>query len=159
MPWVLLQQLVTATGLWLNISTQKGPLTVIKTNVFALLLQGSNTRHTRTHTGAVTPNLDTEREGRKKIKGRQKARGWEGLAPYIPHKRPLPPSTCYHRGCSERKNPPHIHWPPTPPPFLFHLLILPQHPCSPSHWQQNTMKKKGRSLIRREKLDCLIILT
>lgn len=103
MPWVLLQQLVTATGLWLNISTQKGPLTVIKTNVFALLLQGSNTRHTRTHTGAVTPNLDTEREGRKKIKGRQKARGWEGLALYIPHKRPLPPSTCYHRGCSERK--------------------------------------------------------
>lgn len=91
MTCVPLLWLVAATGLWLNISTRRGLLTVMKTNKpLSSLTEGLEHE---AHTGAVTPNLNTERN--KDREEREKER--ERLAPYIPPRAPLPPSTCcYH---------------------------------------------------------------
>lgn len=75
---VLLQQLVTATGLWLNISTQRGLLTVIKTN--KLLHSVARGFKREACTGAVTPNLNAERKKRKRKAKRKGPRG-----PCSPH--------------------------------------------------------------------------
>lgn len=91
---VLLLQLVTATGLWLNISTHRGLLTVIKTNkpLSSLTLEFEH----EAHTGAVTPNLNTREEERQRREGQTRG-GERALLPTFLPKRPLPPSTCcYH---------------------------------------------------------------
>lgn len=111
---VLLLQLVTATGLWLNISTHRGLLTVIKTNkpLSSLTLEFEH----EAHTGAVTPNLNTREEERQRREGQTRG-GERALLPTFLPKRPLPPSTCcYHWGCSKT----HIKPPPPSSSCLFY---------------------------------------
>lgn len=67
---------VRTTGLWLNISMQGGLLTVVKTNKPL----SSLTEH-EAHTGAVTPNLNTQRNKRQRRQNKREGGGGGGSRP------------------------------------------------------------------------------